>query len=217
MKEIVKLITQWSDFQDVYPNASTEDFFRYELAKMDSGALALEHIKGYDPKETSNRFMKVISRLHLSYNVYLRIALKGTQLASTDKFKFLAGLYVLGESSKTEVINYAMMEMSTGSDILNRLLKDDFIFQRNDPNDKRAKLITITEKGTHVLQQCFKKTKMVRKILLKDLSENDMKICVQMLYPIEEKHSKLAVESKNKTIEELYKTEFKDVADKINV
>ena len=140
----------------------------------------------------------------------LRIALKDTPLAATEKFVFLAALNVIGESSKTQVISYAMMEMSTGGDILNRLLKDNFIAQRNDPNDKRSKLISITDKGIEVLQQCFEKTAMVRKILLQGLTEDEEKICVQILYPIQEKHTKLAVESKNKSIEEILNSQLTD-------
>lgn len=203
MEEVVQLVTRWAEFRKVYPDGTIEEFHRFELAKRDNGALASEHIKGNDPQSTSNRFMKVIARLHLSYNVYLRIALKDTPLAAIEKFAFLAALNVIGESSKTQVINYAMMEMSTGSDILKRLMKDQFISQRNDPNDKRSKLIKITDKGLQVLQQCFERTAMIRSILLRDLTEDEEKICVQILYPIQEKHTKLAVESKNKTIKEI--------------
>jgi DNA-binding MarR family transcriptional regulator len=203
MEEVVQLVTRWADFKKVYADGTIEEFHRFELAKRDNGALASEHIKGKDPQSTDNRFMKVIARLHLSYNVYLRIALKDTPLAAIEKFAFLAALNVIGESSKTQVINYAMMEMSTGSDILKRLMKDQFISQRNDPDDKRSKLIKITEKGLQVLQQCFERTAMIRSILLRDLTEDEEKICVQILYPIQEKHAKLAVESKNKTIEEI--------------
>ncbi|RCH54664.1 hypothetical protein DJ568_12660 [Mucilaginibacter hurinus] len=203
MEETVKLVNRWAEFRKVYANGTLEEFYRFELAKRDTGALASEHIKGNDPQSTDNRFMKVIARLHLSYNVYLRIALKDTPLAAIEKFSFLAALNVIGESNKTQVINYAMMEMSTGSDILNRLIKDQFITQRNDPGDKRSKLIKITEKGFEVLQQCFERTAMVRSVLLEGLTEDEEKICVQILYPIQEKHTKLAVENKNKTIEEI--------------
>ncbi|MGV3510091.1 MAG: MarR family winged helix-turn-helix transcriptional regulator [Sphingobacteriaceae bacterium] len=210
MDDIVQLVTRWAEFKKVYSKGTVEEFHRFELAKRDNGALASEHIKGDDPQSTSNRFMKVIARLHLAYNVYLRIALKDTPLAATEKFVFLAALNVIGESSKTQVISYAMMEMSTGGDILNRLLKDNFIAQRNDPNDKRSKLISITDKGIEVLQQCFEKTAMVRKILLQGLTEDEEKICVQILYPIQEKHTKLAVESKNKSIEEILNSQLTD-------
>lgn len=206
MDEIVELVTHWAHFKKVYPKATLEEFHRFQLAKMDSGTLASEHIKGKDPQSIDNRFMKVIARLHLAYNVYLRIALKDTPLAAIEKFAFLAGLNVLGESSKTQVISYVMMEMSTGSDILNRLLKEGFISQRNDPNDRRSKLIKITKEGDKVLQQCFKKTALVRKILLADLTEDEEKICVQILYPIQEKHTKQAIESKGRSIEELLET-----------
>jgi len=201
--ELIELISRWAEFKKVYPEGSSENFHRFELAKRDTGSLASEHIRGNDPQSTANRLMKVIARLHLSYNVYLRIALKDTPLEATEKFAFLAALNVIGESSKTHVINYAMMEMSTGIDILNRLLKDNFISQRIDPADKRAKLIRITDAGFAVLQQCFSKTAMIREILLHDLTEDEEKICVQILYPVQEKHAKLAVENKHRTIEEI--------------
>lgn len=203
MDDVVQLVTRFAEFKKAYAKGNIEEFHRFELAKRDTGTLASEHIKGNDPQSTSNRFMKVIARLHLAYNVYLRIALKDTPLAATEKFAFLAAVNVLGESSKTQVINYAMMEMSTGSDILNRLLKDSFITQRNDPDDKRSKLIKLTPKGLAVLEECFEKTAMIRQILLQDLTEDEEKICVQILYPIQEKHTRLAVESKNKSIEEI--------------
>ncbi len=204
MDEIVELVNQWAHFKKIYPKATLEEFYRFQLAQHDTGTLASEHIKGNDPQSTANRFMKVIARLHLAYNFYLRIALKDSPLAAIEKFAFLAALNVLGESSKTQVINYLMMEMSTGSDILNRLKAEGFLSQRNDPNDRRSKLIKITEAGDEVLQECFKKTALVREILLSDLTEDEEKICVQILYPIQEKHAKLAIESKGKSIEELF-------------
>ncbi len=206
MDDIVELVNQLANFKKVYPKATLEEFYRFQLAQFDTGTFASEHIKGNDPQSTANRFMKVIARLHLAYNFYLRIALKDTPLAAIEKFAFLAALNVLGESSKTQVINYAMMEMSTGSDILNRLKGEGYISQRNDPNDRRSKLIKITPSGDEILQQCFKKTAVVREILLSELTEDEEKICVQILYPIQEKHARLAVESKGKSIEELLQT-----------
>lgn len=203
-EELIELINYWADFKKTYPGRSIEDFHRFELAKRDTGALASEHIRGNDPQSSANRLMKVIARLHLAYNVYLRIALRDSPLEATEKFAFLAALNVLGETSKTQAINYAMMEMSTGIDILNRLLKENYISQRNDPDDKRAKLIKLTDAGYAVLQECFLKTATIREILLQDLTEDEKKICVQILYPVQEKHAKQAVENKHRTIEEIF-------------
>ena len=117
---------------------------------------------------------------------------------------FCTALNNLGESRKSDVINYAMLEISTGTDILNRLIKKGFINQRIDPDDKRSKLLTLTSTGTTALNKCYKKASMARELFLADFTEDDKKLAIQILYPLQEKHSRLSVESKGKTIEEIY-------------
>ena len=92
--------------------------------------------------------MMGLSRSTLAFWVYMRIALKGIALPSIESIVFCAARNNLGESRKSDVINYAMLEISTGTDILNRLIKKGFINQRIDPDDKRSKLLTLTSTGT---------------------------------------------------------------------
>jgi len=117
---------------------------------------------------------------------------------------FCTALNNLGESRKSDVINYAMLEISTGTDILNRLIKKGFINQRIDPDDKRSKLLTLTSTGITALNKCYKKASMARELFLADFTEDDKKLAIQILYPLQEKHSRLSVKSKGKTIEEIY-------------
>ena len=142
-------------------------------------------------------------RLSQSYSIYSKIALKDTRLPVYENFVFLAVSRLLGEAKKTDIINYTMMDISTGSDILNRLIKDGYVKDRTDPDDKRSKLITITSVGEKVLRECFKKTLIARRLFLKGLSDDDKKLCIQILEPLEIKHATKSIESKNKSIEEI--------------
>jgi DNA-binding MarR family transcriptional regulator len=156
------------------------------------------------PPDTDGLFMMAVSRSTLAFWVYMRLALKDMPLRSIEEIMFCSALNNLGESRKSDVINYAMMEISTGTDILNRLIKKGFINQRIDPDDKRSRLLTLTRAGTTALKKCFKKASLARGIFLADLTEGEKKVIIQILFPLQEKHSKLAVESKGKKIDDIY-------------
>lgn len=208
MHELVKLITHWSSFTDNHPNVTVEDFCRYVLAQSTKEELT-NQIASQDKKvpiDLDSRFMRAVTRTAMSLWTYMRIALKDTSVKTLENFTFLASLHVHNESRKTEIINYAMIEFSTGIEILNRLIRSGMIQERVDPNDKRGRLLSLTAKGKKSLQECFKKTNVAKKILLQGVSEEDKKVCVFVLEPIHTRHAALSVESKSKTIEEVYET-----------
>jgi DNA-binding MarR family transcriptional regulator len=202
MEELKRLINEWVAFMGKNPRGTVENFCKYFLAKSEKVAAEKNKIK---PPDLDGHFMKVIMRLSQSYILYARIALKNTRLPVYENFVFLAVSRALGESRKSDIINFAMIDLSTGSDILNRLIKDGYLKERTDPDDKRSKLISITSSGEKVLHECFKKTIIARRLLLKGLSDEDKKLCIQILEPVEARHSVISVESKNKSIEEIEK------------
>lgn len=110
---------------------------------------------------------------------------------------------MITNSVHCRLINYAMLEISTGTDIINRLIKKGFILQRTDTNDKRSRLLTLSDQGRAALSQSYQKAAVAREILLVGLTVDDKKLVAHILYPVQEKHSRLSVENKGKTIEEI--------------
>ncbi len=204
MKEIIWILEKWSEFQTAHPRGDFEDFCRYYLIRSRSSKVKVDQPKTSLPIDLNGKVARAVSRTHLSLWLYMRIALKNTPFASTEQFMFSAALFALGESRKSDVINYAMMEISTGTDILNRLIEKGFVNERVDPDDKRSRLLTLTKTGKSTLMKCFKKSSMVREILFDGLTDEDKQLVAYLLDPVHEKHSQLAVESKNKTIEEIH-------------
>ncbi len=101
------------------------------------------------------------------------------------------------------------MEFSTGIVILNRLVAQKLVHERIDPADKRSRLLSLTQKGEQSLVAAFKKNLIARQILLQGISEDDKKVCVQVLDPIHLEHAGLAVASRGKTIEEIWAAALK--------
>jgi DNA-binding MarR family transcriptional regulator len=149
-------------------------------------------------------FMMTVSRSTLAFWVYMRIALRDTPLPTVEDIMLCAALYNLGESRKTDIINFAMMEISTGTGNLNRLIEKGFVEERIDPDDKRSKLLVLSSSGAKALKQCFAKAKMARDIFLADLTEDDKRLVASILNPLQEKHSRLAIARKGKSIEEIH-------------
>ena len=203
MEEVILVLQKWADYRKTHPRSDFEAFCRFYLSRQQAPKNTRSP-KMARPTDANGLFMMSLSRSTLAFWVYMRIALKDTPLPSIEDIMFCSALNNLGESRKTDVINYAMLEISTGTDILNRLIKKGFIHQRVDPDDKRAKLLTLTASGVTALKKCYKKASMARELFLADLSEDDKSTVIQILYPLQEKHARLAIESKGRTIEEIY-------------
>lgn len=208
MEKIILILQEWAVFEKGHPQGEFEDFCHYYLAKLKSRKEKRPEIKTLHPIDLNGKVARAVTRTHLSLWVYMRIALKNTPIEAIEQFMFMAALNALGECRKTDVINHAMMEISTGTGILNRLIKKKFVDERIDPKDTRSKLLTITKAGRSVLMKCFKKSAMVREILFAGLTEDDKQLIAYLLDPVHEKHAMLSVESKHKTIEEIFSEIF---------
>jgi len=204
MEDVIEVLQRWSEYRKDHPGTGFEDFCRYYLAgqqvKRPKGAGA----KKPQPVDTDGMFMMSVSRSTLAFWVYMRMALRDTALPTIEDIMLCSALYQLGESRKTDVINHAMMEISTGTGNLNRLIEKGFVGERIDPDDKRSKLLTLSDTGTTVLLQCFAKAKLAREIFLADLTEDDKKLVANILSPLQEKQSRLAIARKGKSIEEIH-------------
>ena len=209
MEEIIDILQQWAEYGKTHPNSKFEDFCRYYLAKGHS-VPSQKVPKANRPFDAGSLFMMSVTRTTLAFWVYMRIALKDTPLPSIESIMFCSALNNLGESRKSDVINNAMLEISTGTDILDRLIKKGFINQRIDPDDKRSRLLTLNPAGITALKKCYKKAGMARELFLADLTDDDKKLVANILDPLQEKHSKLSVKNKGKSIEEIHEMIFKN-------
>jgi len=203
MEKIIKVLEHWSAYEKTHPQSEFEDFCRYYLSRPEARKYKPPKSQGPTPPDANGLFMMAVTRTTLAFFVYMRIALKDSPMPSIDSLMICAALNNLGESRKTDIINHAMVEISTGVDIINRLIKKNFIHQRVDPDDKRSKLLTLSASGKKALFQCFARSNIAREILLTGLTEDDKKLVTQILLPVQAKHTKLSVENKQKTIEEI--------------
>ncbi|MDJ1503769.1 MarR family winged helix-turn-helix transcriptional regulator [Xanthocytophaga agilis] len=196
MNKAVQLLIAWDAFEQKHPNSNLDDFCRFYLSQNKQSHPAGVQSRGL--------LLKTLGRITSAFSLYHKAAMNKTNLPSPDLFYFLNGLAFLGEVRKTELINYLLMEYTTGMEAITRLQKEHLIQERADERDGRAKLISLSEKGKKTLADCYEYASKASEMVLGDLDEDSIQLCIHLLKGIEEKHSKLAVELKNKDFDDMY-------------
>ncbi len=206
MNKTVQLVNEWAAFEETHPEASLEEFCRYYLTVQRSKQeLGPSFAGGGVPPAPKSHLMKLLSFITRAAHAYYNKAFESIpEIRQKEDFFFLNIIGNKDASRKTDIINQQFLGLSTGIETLNRLISQELVTERPDPADKRAKLLTITEKGRETLNRCYAMTQKVNDILLHDMNDEDVRLCIQLLRKTEARHSALFFEMRDKPLDELY-------------
>lgn len=214
MNKTVQLVNEWSAFEEKHPDGDIEDFCRFYLAhqRQQKDQLAGPLVGGVVPALTAGLLMKIIGRISKLNMAYANIALAGTGLNQIEEFGILQTIRREKSPRKTEVIYANLFELSSGTDMLNRMKKRGLIKEYGDLEDKRSKRLELTEKGESVCRIALSKIENNATMLLNDLRDDDMKLCIRLLKNIEIKFSAQWQKHKGKTFDEIFQEVMQSTA-----
>jgi DNA-binding MarR family transcriptional regulator len=147
-----------------------------------------EHIAQKLAYQIDNNISRLLIFMHRYAKSYIKKALEGTPLQTPEDFTCLAILLTHSDLSKTELISHNIQEKTSGSVVINRLIKAGLIKQRDDKNDKRGKRISITDDGRALLYRVFELTSHVGKIVTGKLSLEEKQTLQHLLQKLEDFH-----------------------------
>jgi len=130
----------------------------------------------------------LLTSQHRHYKAYAKNALVESEISSPEGFSFLYHLSVVDSYRKMEIIKIHHLEPPSGIEVLKRLLKKEFIEEFNDPDDKRARRIRITEKGKHEIQSILPKMQNVFASMTAEMSLNEKLHVVSFLKQMNDYH-----------------------------
>jgi DNA-binding MarR family transcriptional regulator len=199
MSELVKLISAWEEYAQKNTAISATEFCMYFLAKESNSQL----FSGLTPPDVDTTFAKLIGRLAGMQSVYSKMALQDMPGFELEWFYFLSSIYHLKEVKKSDIIQYNFTEQTTGIDILNKLKSLGYIAERTDPEDKRAKLVSITKAGEKILFKLFQLLYKPTLLMYNGIDHKDKQVVINILKDTELKHQELLSNSRNKSINDL--------------
>jgi len=105
---------------------------------------------------------------------YVKKAFVGTSLRTLDDFGFLATLLREKSLLKNELIKAHMLEISSGSEILKRLIRNGLVEEVRDEHDKRARRVSLTQKGVSEIMSAFGAMHKVSEIVIGNLTSGEL-------------------------------------------
>ena len=204
MNKTVELVNIWSDFEQKHPDGDIKDFCRYHLIHQREIENRDPLVGGVIPEHTEGLLLKILGRISRMNAVYASTAFEGTGVDQLEEFGILLTIHQEKNPKKTEVIYSMLLELSSGTDMLNRLIKKGFIQEYPDEDDKRAKRLVLTSEGKNALERSRVQIGKVAEMMLFDMEQDDKELCVKLLKNVEKKFSRLFQEHKGKKFDDIY-------------
>lgn len=204
MEKTIELVNLWGDFIRQHPDGNLEDFCRHLLIHKRESSKQSTMVGGVVPLQSASLLMKIIGRIHKLHVIYISKAFEDSPLNQVEEYGLLITIHSRKNPIKSEVISSNLLEPSSGTDMLNRLKKKGLLKEYPDHEDGRSKRVELTKSGERILIQCRDRMERLAQMMLHDLAEDDMLLCIQLLKGIEIKFSERWMQDKKTAFENLY-------------
>lgn len=153
--------------------------------------------------DTKQQFFSLISRLSRLQDFYVKRFFEGIPLNNLLEFNFLSYINKNTSLRKKEIINYHLVEYTTGIDIIKRLIKLNLVSESKDLLDKRSKRLKITTEGKRILMQALISMNKIGYVFLEIQNTNNLVQCLEVLSGIEEYHRNIFAKNNMNTSYEI--------------
>lgn len=141
--------------------------------------------------------------LSKQFKTYTKKALTGSGMLNLEELISLALLTETPSLRKMELISRNYLETSAGVEIIKRLLKNGFIEEFDDPDDKRSKRVRITPAGTREYQQYLPRVDKAVELLGAGMPAAKKIQLINLLDELSTHHIPLYEEAKKLELDEL--------------
>lgn len=216
---LVQLIKQYEEYKQSITNDLQGDsltgfllFMNKRLGKtgdngIDFGISSWENFNRQTLTEMASAFIGKMGRY---VDNYARKAMPKTQVASIEEFTYLIVMLQEQSMTKSELINHNAHQITTGTEIIKRLIGKGYLEQTDDLRDKRSVRVSITDKGRLAVYSTASTTKSLSTIATGILSDEELLFLVNTLRKLDDFHKEIFQESKHLELDELVEKHLKD-------
>lgn len=119
-------------------------------------------------------FSTLLNGLYRFARHYVKKALVSTDIKTLEEFGFLASLIKTPGLLKSELIKLQLLEISSGTEVLRRLIQSAYIEEIADLNDRRSKRLFLTQKGRDTIIEAFAEMYKAAKIVRGNLTNDEL-------------------------------------------
>ena len=134
---------------------------------------------------------------------YVKKAMKDSKLQTMEEFGFLIALLSRESMTKSELFQAAVLEKTTGTEVIRRLLKLGLLREFPDPDDKRSVRVALTDMGKAVVFQLLPQMDTVSKIVAGNLVPSEIDQLYHLLKKLDAHHNDLYLYRRNAALDDL--------------
>jgi DNA-binding MarR family transcriptional regulator len=187
-----------------------DEFIGYLNSKSGSNELGIREISGKNKDWFKDEYRNTLSDISILIVLmshyakwYIKKVIRESNLQTPDEFSFLITLMTYDSLSKSELITKQVMEKSSGSEVIRRLIKRGLIAESADVNDKRSIRISVTRSGREEILRILPLMSKVTKIVVGNLSSEEVNTLSYLLKKLDYFHNNIYIKKRESTLNDL--------------
>ncbi|EOR96199.1 putative transcriptional regulator, MarR family [Arcticibacter svalbardensis MN12-7] len=189
-----KLITQVEEFEienkETLKSDDLQVFVSWLYIKLAKEESIIEPVwQGKEEGRTADSILNSLL-LHLSRYAkhYSKMAILESPFRTIDEVIFLLNLLHSGPMGKVQLVDRNVLDKTTGIQIINRLLQQKFVEEYINEQDRRGKIIRITQVGSTALNEVMAKVRKASHIVSGNISETEKFELITLLQKLDSHH-----------------------------
>lgn len=211
--EIIEQLFEYEKNLNANENLDMEGFLNFLNNQYVIKELTIRDIQGKSESWVSDKENKsnadifiLVSLMNRYAKTYIKKAMKFAQIKTSDEFSILITLLTYDSLTKTELINKVVLEKTSGVEIINRLIHQNFIEQFDDLTNKRNVRIKITELGKLEIVKILPFMKKVSVVVAANLSETEKKALIYILKKLDNFHNDIFMNKREMELNQIIET-----------
>jgi DNA-binding MarR family transcriptional regulator len=210
---LTTLITNFFSFDAEMGNReeySMNEFLGYLNARSGGEELEMREISGEnigwfrDEYRNTKSDISILIVLMSHYaKWYIKKVLRESNLQTPDEFSFLITLMTYDSLSKSELITKQVMEKTSGTEVMRRLIKRGLIAESADEHDKRSIRVSITKYGREEILKILPLMSKVTKIVVGNLNAEEINTLSYLLKKLDYFHNDIYINKREHSLSEI--------------
>lgn len=210
---LTTLINQFFSFdaeKGIREEYSMDEFIGYLNSKSGSQDLVMREISGENKGWFKNEFRNTSSDISILIvlmnryaKLYIKKVLRDSLLQTPDEFSFLITLMTYESLTKSELIAKQVMEKTSGSEVIRRLINKEMIAETADKNDKRSIRVAITSSGRDEILRILPQMSRVTKIVVGNLNAEEINTLSYLLKKLDHFHNDIYLNKKDQSLSDI--------------
>jgi DNA-binding MarR family transcriptional regulator len=210
---ITTLITNFFSFDAEMGNHeeySMDEFIGYLNARSGGQELEMREISGENKGWFNDEYRNTKSDISILIVLmshyakwYIKKVLRDSNLQTPDEFSFLITLMTYDSLSKSELITKQVMEKTSGTEVIRRLIRRGLVVESADDNDKRSIRVSITRSGREEILRILPLMSKVTRIVAGNLSSEEINTLSYLLKKLDYFHNDIYINKRGEELVEI--------------